>query len=959
MSSIKKYIILLLLVSGNRLHAQQTINNIFILGANEITKPQINCLYQNADGLILCATNEGLYNFDGFNFNPYPSLIKNASDIRAIFQDSKKQIWLGYANGTLAHIENGKIAALKFPEGVPKVAITSFAEDASGAIWMGTAGEGIYYYVNKKWYNINTDDGLSDDYVYKIIYNPSLGMIAGTDRGINFCKIEKSQKIISGFSSVNGLPDNIVRSICCNSKNEVFTGMQDAGIGLYKPGNTYTHYGTWKYGTVNDMAFVSSNLYIATADSSLVVCTLNPANNKIVSVSANKAITKTSCILKDREENIWVAGDNKLMRCGTIAAQKILPLTPLLADEVHCLYSCSDTCLWLNEGNIITRMLKQNGVWQKTNFNIPAPRNAIVSSIYKDEENNLWIGTMGNGIFLLNPNTGKTIKQDESLFSDKHNIIHITGTKNTIWVSSLEGVIKAEKKVGGFVCTDYTDTAGIGNKYVYDIFTDSRGRTWFGTDGNGIYMLDNGRFTNLQTKTGYMGDVVYEIHEDAKGNIWYATYDKGVVKFDGKNFTSYTTENGLSDPAVSGLLKVGVYMAVLHKNSIDIINSFNSNFISLDKTKNVSSLNTDLNAYSGNGTNTLYFAGADGIYQFVLPQNSVQAPSVFINAVDLFLNNIPLINGHSFTHNQNNLSFYYTGIYYSQPELLHYQYRLDGYDKDWVNTTDNVKNFPRLPPGHYTFRVRVSLNKNFSSASEASFSFVIENPFWEQWWFIALCIAGMASIIYIVIKFRENQIKKWDVMEKQKVESQLETLRSQINPHFLFNSFNTLISEIETNPEMAVEYTETLSDFYRSIVMYRDKDLITLDEELEVLKNYYYLQKKRYSNGFEMNINVPDAERNKYYIAPLVLQLLAENAIKHNIISETSPLKVCVYMEGEDYIIVQNNINLKIQPEKGSGMGIENIRKRYTYLSKKELMFITTGTNFIAKIPIIKTTRHD
>lgn len=948
------FIILFILIKGSLVSAQSNPVNTFELEANDILKPQINCLYQNSNGLILCGTSNGLYNFDGFSFNEYPSELKNNNNISAIFEDKTKKTWIGYSNGAIGQLINGKIFACKFPEGVPKVAITSFMQEPSGTIWMATAGEGIYYYTNNRWFNINTDDGLSDNYVYKIIYTSGYGIVAATDRGINFCNISNGKKNISNFTSINGLPDNIVRNIFLSPQKKLLTGMQDGGIGIYNGKNkSFTLFPAWKYGTVNDITSTLDHIYVAT-DSSLIVYSNPNGSNSTTQSSSNKTIPKTTCLLKDREENIWVAGENLLMRISTIHAQNIYPISTSISDQVHCLYSCSDTCLWFNRGAEIIKMVKNNGVWQNKKYNLPLLQNAIVSSIYKDWENNIWIGTMGKGLVLLNPITGFSTRIFDSFLTKQANIIHITGLKNIIWISALEGVVKAEFKNKGYTYTDYTDTAGIGNKYVYDIFTDSKGRTWFGTDGNGIYLLENGKFSNLKIMSGYLGNVVYEIHEDAKGNIWYATFDKGVVHFDGKTFTSYTAENGLSDASVSGLVKLGIYIAILHKNSIDIINCFNNRFITLDKTKNVSSINTDLNAYASNSINTFYFAGNDGIYEFMLPENSVQSPSVFINGMDLFLRNIPLENGRTFKYNENNLSFSYMGIYYSQPELIHYQYKLEGYDKDWVNTNDKIKNFARLPTGHYTFRVRVSLNKNFTSAAECDYSFIIESPFWLKWWFILICIIISSTIIFLFIKYREKQIKKFDILEKEKVESQLEVLRSQINPHFLFNSFNTLVSEIENNPDIAITYTEKLSDFYRSIVMYRDKDLITLSEELEVLNNYYYLQKKRYSNGLSLNINLAAENQHSDLIAPLVLQMLVENAIKHNIISTSAPLVIDIFMEGDDYIVVKNNINLKIQPEKGSGMGIENIRKRYAYLSKKELLFDTIDQSFISKIPIIK-----
>lgn len=950
-----KFFVLLITFS---MHAagQNIATNVFFIAPEEVIKSRINCLYQTADGFILCGTSTGLYSFDGNNFNLYSSEKKNTS-VTAIIQHKDKRIWVGYDNGSLGELKNGAVTPLNFAEGNPKVAINSFVFDTDGVLWMATAGEGIYYYANKKWYNINSDDGLSDDYVYKLIYMPGYGVIASTDRGINFCKLINNKKSVTAFTSKNGLPDNIVRSIAASGKDKLIAGMQDAGICfLSMPGKTISASAPWKYGTVNDIIQIQSKVYVSTGDSSLMMAEVTNSNSS-PSFRRSEALQpgfKISCMIKDRESNLWVAGENMLARVNTVMAEKIRALSSSVSEKIHCLYACSDTCLWVNSESSVIKMTLHNGAWENKTYNLPLPGNAVITSLYKDVQNNIWAGTLGYGMIILNPVTGKTSKLYDKTLPANANIISVSGKNNQVWVSALEGVVQLTLSDTGIRFTDYTDPAGIGSKYVYDIFIDHTGRTWFATDGDGVYMLDKGRFSNLKNMKGYMGDVVYKILEDAKGNIWYATYDKGVVKYDGKSFANYTAENGLSDASVTGLLKMGVHVAVMHKNSIDIINAFNNNSVSLNNTSNVSAVNTDLNACTSNGADKLYFASADGIYSFQLAEGVVHSPSVFITRVDLFLRPISAQNGYRFSHNQNNIGFYFTGLDYSQPENLHYQYKLDGYDKNWISTSDNYKNFPRLPPGGYTFRVRVSANKNFLLAEESSFSFEISNPFWLQWWFIVLCVVLVAGTMYGIIKLREKRIKKWDEMEKDKIQSKLETLRSQINPHFLFNSFNTLVSEIESNPEKAVEYTETLSDFYRYIVMYRDKDLITLGEEIEVLKNYYYLQKKRFADGFTLNLDIPEENSDKYSMAPLVLQLLVENAIKHNIISSATPLQVDIYKERDDYIVVRNNINRKIQPEKGSGMGLQNIQNRYKYLSDKPIEFILSEKNFTAKIPLIK-----
>ena len=303
---------------------------------------------------------------------------------------------------------------------------------------------------------------------------------------------------------------------------------------------------------------------------------------------------------------------------------------------------------------------------------------------------------------------------------------------------------------------------------------------------------------------------------------------------------------------------------------------------------------------------------------------------------------------------KNNISFFYTGLFYSQPDKIQYQYKLEGYEKDWVSTNDHVKNFPQLPPGVYTFRVRVSLNQDFSLAPEVGFTFTIEQPFWQQLWFIVLSIIILAALIFFIIKQRESAIERYNKLEREKIQSQLETLRNQINPHFLFNSFNTLISEIEDNPDKAVIYVEHLSDFYRSIVMHKEKDFISLEEEINILNDYFFIQQKRYGDALQIGLSISLQQQKTYFVVPLALQLLFENAVKHNVVSAENPLHIELFINESEELVVRNNIMAKFQPEKGSSMGLQNIQKRYELLCGKTVTVNNDNHFFTVKIPLIK-----
>jgi sensor histidine kinase YesM len=184
--------------------------------------------------------------------------------------------------------------------------------------------------------------------------------------------------------------------------------------------------------------------------------------------------------------------------------------------------------------------------------------------------------------------------------------------------------------------------------------------------------------------------------------------------------------------------------------------------------------------------------------------------------------------------------------------------------------------------------------------------------------------------------------------EKESAIARYESLKNQVNPHFLFNSFNVLSNLVYQDQDMAVKFIKQLSDVYRYVLDTREKEVVSLEEELKFLESYLYLQHIRF--GDKLNVDV-SLDKGTGVIAPLALQMLIENAIKHNVVSEDDPLSIRVYSD-QDHIIVENNLQLKeTLAEPSAGVGLENICKRYSFLSDLKVEILKTEKKFIVKLP--------
>lgn len=212
----------------------------------------------------------------------------------------------------------------------------------------------------------------------------------------------------------------------------------------------------------------------------------------------------------------------------------------------------------------------------------------------------------------------------------------------------------------------------------------------------------------------------------------------------------------------------------------------------------------------------------------------------------------------------------------------------------------------------------------------------------------------LITVIEAIIWFKRSQqaLLKAERLEKENSQIRIETLKSQLNPHFLFNSLNVLSSLIKKDADKAQNFVDEFSSVYRYTLDVIDKPVVELKEEIEFAKSFLFLQKNRFDNAVITEINV-DAAKLNYLVPPLAVQTLIENAFKHNRVSEESPLHLKIYNEGNELIVV-NNLQPKIKGTDSKGVGLSNLNKRYQLLGEKLPQFSVTEKEYIAKIPLIK-----
>ncbi len=218
---------------------------------------------------------------------------------------------------------------------------------------------------------------------------------------------------------------------------------------------------------------------------------------------------------------------------------------------------------------------------------------------------------------------------------------------------------------------------------------------------------------------------------------------------------------------------------------------------------------------------------------------------------------------------------------------------------------------------------------------------------------ILMIVFGIAISIIIANNFFRNWRKSLlevEQLKHEKMKSDYQALQNQLNPHFLFNNFNMLLSEIRRDPDNAVRITEKLSDVYRYVLESKNHETVSLGEEAEFVEAIIFLHQARYSDNLVVARQLP-VEANDYRLPPLTLQILIENALKHNVISASHPLHIRIAIEN-DYLLVVNNI----QPRKSTystGLGLKNIKMRYSFLTERKVTVDINNNQFKVKVPLL------
>ena len=946
---LRSTLFILFTLAATALYAQTPFSKEYWL--NESNMPvKVNALVYENEGFMWLGTEQGLYKFNGRTFMRVVDSMRQP--VTAV-EVSGHSIYVGFKNGVVGVYEDGRVVAVKITGERPSSAITSL-HIKGPLLWITTQDEGVFVVVNGVGFQYSAEDGLTDNFVYDAVIESNKVMLT-TDRGINHLQWDGEKPVVKVFTTSHGLPDNIVRVLQPIAGTRTsWLGTQQGGVAIYDDDSqtfqTFRMSNQWAWGQVNDiLPITGTTAWVATEEGYLLY--IRRFNDSLDVMPYSYEGTKLKKLILDKTGNIWCATNKGLLMNTARYAVDIRIAGTFSLSNVTAMICDRKGNLWYTQNKDLYRLIPP----AKPEKVLTAE--AAITCLYADEEDNLWFGTFGKGLFYFDGHATRVVHNIPELVNG--HILSIASARGKLWIASLNGVEETvvEKPFVGALrwVRHHNKLSGTGSDYIYQLYTDSEERIWMATDGGGVCMFENGKYHRWDTSSGLTSQVVYSISEDAGGSMWTGTLEKGIFRYQENRWKQITARDGLQGLNITAVRGNGSgHVVVVNDEGIDQWYPGSKQFrhynrrlgIGIDSTSNV--LNCIANDLEGN----VYVPFEHGFIKFLNQDEHYSInPTVEINTVSLFFK--PLAEKQKeFGPDQNHISFGYSGVNFSNPERLHYRYKLEGYEENWIYTNDEDIPFAQLPPGNYVFRVQVSLNNSFEVANEDSFAFSVSKPYWQTVWFIGLISVAVLGVSVTLIRLREKGIRDKSRMQKERMVFEYEHLKSQVNPHFLFNSLNTLVNLIEEDQRAAADYTVHLADLYRNMLSFKDQDLIKLSEEFEIITNYMYIQKSRFGEALQLETRIPGNVLNTTRIVPLALQLLVENAIKHNVVSLARPLTISITSNGGE-IMVKNPLQPKLSKEKGAGLGLMNIKKRYNLLTNRNVEYGVVNNEYIVVLPLL------
>ncbi|HEX3024417.1 MAG TPA: histidine kinase [Chitinophagaceae bacterium] len=943
---------------------------------------EIYDLLSDSKGFLWIANSLGLSRYDGIAFVNFHNPEENGFGVTDLLEDKQGRIWCHNFNGQIFYIENEKMYLLhefKYSEEsfFPRLAIL-------GNELIASSEKGLF---------ICNTTNLQCKYLY---YNKSKKISS-------LATVGNTVYVYDGEKWISYRPDRGIQKMSfINKTNELFTNADPALQPIVTSDTIYSKDFKsliFKFIIKNDTVVLTKMAYEKSFVNNII------ADNKTVWINTKKESYSVdnklriqnlnlTHIVTDREGNIWYSSLEKglWVQPKTKLWQESTLTNLNKNDFVRCSQKQNNKILYgTQNGSIIVKNISQKKIIRE--FRLPTTAGPVENIfIFSNDE---FLIAPSIGIYLVNAKwqqiyelsnqgtikgiakSGSEIFAAYSRSLSKINRPHeLTSSKESyenIYIKTLE--------------RNFNKKTSLQDKRCYNVCYDSATKKVFAAFKDGLYEYSNNTFNPVK----YNDTIITSLSlQHAKDKLFVGTLNKGVFILGKNGIKNLNTQNGLISNNILELKLIEDQLYIIETNNLKVLDVNTDkiiNTIILPKRKSgqVYDVWKENNLLYISSNKALYTSSIKELNKSLIPNCYLQY--VTVNDSEILDKKYPVL----LPYFKNDIQFKVASPSFTYPDATFFKYRLtDGIDTLWHQTNSNETKifFSELSPGNYRFEAyAINFQNNYSK--KVIYSFQILKPWWQQLWFILIVFVFIASTILILVRFRINTLNKKnnETIEKLNLanelrKSRLSTIKAQMNPHFIFNCLNAIQSFVYTDDKKnATKYLGKFSNLVRNILDNSTKNEITLSKAIELLHLYLDLEKVRFENTLNIQVEIDnDLDTEFIFIPPMLIQPYVENAIVHGLFHKKENRELIIKIKKsalQDYVeisIDDNGIGRKlsnqINKQRKDHIGFANSanQKRIELLNlvlskkiqieiidKKDEFQNDTGTLVILSIPILKT----
>jgi ligand-binding sensor domain-containing protein len=755
----------------------------------------VTAVLQTRDGYLWLGTSNGLARFDGVRFATFravdhPGLRSN--HILCLYEDRQGALWVGTAEGGLARFEKGEFTAFSISEGLSSETVLSIGEDRAGNLWVGTTS-GLNRSSDNRAQVFFQTEALPDEPVYALRLPQRSPTIFATQKGV----FRHRQERVVPYEAP-GAQSPLTGAFYCvheDGERRLWAGGEPGLVRLDSSGAA----STIPRSQIRDAAVVAliegtqGQIWFGTSVGE--VYRVNPESGRLAEpAQASTAETgplgerappatgesgvlgkaelvwafpgAVTALHEDYEGNLWVGTTGSGVQRLKRRQLRWAPFPESIGETATpAIFQKPDGSVWLLDASHRLHRSEAGGL--VADGRLPLPEGVVVQTVCAADPDTLWLGTRGDGLWSCSQGTIRQFSERDGL-SDSQVTVLCADAQGGLWIGTRNGGLNY---LSGQKVTRYNTPWGLGGAFACALEPGPAGKLWIGTTGDGLFELSEGRFQVFTQANGLSNGHVGALHADGSGTLWIGTAG-GLCRLHQGAIKAFPSPNRLVEESIvqlhgdrAGHLWAGTSSGI-YRYRVDQLNAYAdsaASFVDLVPFGKEDGLPT-IQCVPRNQSQgwplrkgSFWFATTKGLV-LEAPAGAVlntAPPPVILEAMLIESESVALTDPVLVPPGKSSLQFQFTALSLTAPGKVAFCYRLEGFDEKWSEvTTSRTARYPRVPPGHYRFRVAARNNDGIWNETGASVALTVSPFWWESWWFRFVSVASGLAVLVAAYRLR-------------------------------------------------------------------------------------------------------------------------------------------------------------------------------------------------------------